>query len=953
MTLTELERLEGEAPRFQATLRQRPRYVDPKRCVACGECARVCPVTVKDPRCGPWAQRSAVFLSYPQAVPLTYQIDSRRCLYFQKGTCRACEKVCPAHAIRLDDRERWVTVSVGSVIVAPGFEPHEPRSRNPWGYGLFPDVVTSYAWERMLAATGSDGRRLVRPSDGKRIRKVAFVQCVGSRDETGKGRPYCSSVCCMTAVKEASMALECDPSLNVAVFYMDMRTTGKDFERYYNGVKDRGVRFLPCRMPGVEPADDAGLVVQYISEEGRRARELFDLVVLSVGLEVPPASRDLCERLGIESDARGFVQTSSFEPVNTSRPGIYACGTATGPKDIAQAVLEGSAAAAAAAIPLADVRNSLSRLRDFPEERPVAGQAPRVGVFVCHCGSNIAGVVDVEEVARAASRLPYVIHVERKLFACSHDSQELIRRRIEEFGLNRVVVAACSPVTHENLFRETLKNAGLNEYLFEMANIRNQSAWVHGKDPRAATDTAVDLVRMAVAKVSVQEPLPPVTVNVNPTVLIIGGGVAGLTTALGLADQGFPVHLVEKSSQLGGNARHLFRTWKGENIADFVHRLTARVRLHPYISVYLKSEVTAAEGSVGHFRSLIKKGSATISVEHGVTVLAVGGTAYKPEGYGYAESQRVLTAVEFDKLRAVGDERITGAKSFVFIQCVGSREPERPYCSRVCCTHSIQAAVELKEEDPAREISILYRDVRTYGLRESLYKEAREKGVLFIKYEGHHKPTVRLGPNELYVRVTDHVLHTPMTLRADVVILATAIVPQPDVAALAKIYKLPVNADGFFQEAHAKLRPVEFLTEGIFLVGLAHYPKPLDEVIAQAQAVTARAAAVLATRRKTLDAIKAHIVAENCDSCALCLDVCPFQAIRWKENQKKSRDSDEEQRVPEVNTALCKGCGICEATCPKDGIRVAGFNGHQLSRQVRALLRPEEIEAPTWVSQTV
>ncbi len=943
MTLTELERLEGEAPRFQATLRQRPRYVDPTRCVACGECARVCPVTVRDPRCGPRAEHSAVFLSYPQAVPLTYQIDPRRCLYLTEGTCRACEKVCPAQAVRLDERERWVTVTVGSVIVAPGFRPFEPSERNPWGYGLFPDVIPSYAWERLLAAAGSDRRHLVRPSDGRRIRKLAFVQCVGCRDETGKGHPYCSSVCCMTAVKEASMALECDPSLDVAVFYLDMRTTGKDFERYFNGMKDRGVRFVRCRVPAVEPADEGGgLLVHYTSDEGHRRREVFDVVVLSVGMEVPSAARRLYERLGLKTDAHGFVETSSFEPVTASRPGIYTCGAAAGPKDIAQAVLEGSAAAAAAAIPLADVRNSLSQLKDFPEERPVAGEPPRVGVFVCHCGSNIAGIVDVEEVARAASRLPYVVHVERKLFACSHDSQELIRRRIEECGLNRVVVAACSPVTHENLFRETLKSAGLNEYLFDMANIRNQSAWVHGKDSRAATAAAVDLVRMAVAKVSVQEPLPPVTVNVNPTVLVVGGGVAGLTTALGLADQGFPVHLVEKSSQLGGNARHLFRTWKGENIAAFVDRLTARVRSHPYISVYLKSEVVAAEGFVGNFRSTIKKGAATISVDHGVTVLAVGGTAHKPAEYGYSESQRVLTALEFDKLRAVGDERVAGAKNFVFIQCVGSREPERPYCSRVCCTHSIQAAVELKEEDPTREVYILYRDVRTYGLRESLYKKAREKGVVFINYERHHTPTVRLGPNELYVRVTDHVLHMPLTVRADVVVLATAIVPQPDVEALAKIYKLPLNADGFFQEAHAKLRPVEFLTEGIFMAGLAHCPKPLDEVIAQAQAVTARAAAVLATRRKALDAIKAHVVPQNCDGCALCLDVCPFQAIRWKEPSKRTGEASEETRLPVVNTALCKGCGICEATCPKDGIRVAGFSGPQLSRQVRALLRPEE-----------
>lgn len=943
MTHTELERLEGEAPRFQATLRRRPRYVDLSRCVACGECARVCPVTVQDPRCGPHAQRSAIFLSYPQAVPLAYQIDGRRCLHLTGGICRACEKVCPADAVRFDNQEHRVTVTVGSVILASGFQPFEPPPRNPWGYGLYADVVTSYAWERMLAAAGSDRCSILRPSDGRPVRKVAFVQCVGSREATGRGHAYCSTVCCMTAVKEASMALECDPSLEVAVFYTDMRTTGKDFERYYNGIKDRGVRFIRCRVPALEPAENgSGLVVDYPSEHGRRLREVFDMVVLSVGMEIPQGVQELCERLGVKTDPHGFVETSSFEPVKSSRPGIYVCGTATGPKDIAHAVLEGSAAAAAAAIPLADVRNSLSCLKTFPEERPIDREAPRVGVFICHCGSNIAGVVDVEAVARAASRLPHVAHVERKLFACSHDSQELIRRSIEAYRLNRVVVAACSPVTHENLFRETLKNAGLNEYLFEMANIRNQAAWVHGRDPQAATEKAVDLVRMAVVKVALQEPLPPVTVNVNPTVLVVGGGVAGLTTALGLADQGFPVHLVEKSSQLGGNARHLYRTWKGEDIPGFVDRLAARVRSHPYISVYLKSDVVAAEGFVGNFRSTIRKGGATITVDHGVTVLAVGGMAHKPEEYGYAESQRVLTALEFDKLRTVGDERIAGAKTFVFIQCVGSREPGRPYCSRVCCTHAIQSAMELKEEDPSREIYILYRDVRTYGLRESLYRKAREQGVVFIHYELQEKPTVRLGPNELYVRVTDHVLNTPLVLRADVVILATAIVPHPDVAELARIYKLPLNADGFFQEAHAKLRPVEFLTEGIFMAGLAHGPKSLDEVMTQAQAVTARAAAVLSTRRKALDAVKAHVVSENCDGCALCVDVCPYQAIQWDGRSQKSSEENKTIQLPVVNTALCKGCGICQATCPKDGIRVAGFSVAQLSRQIHALLRPQE-----------
>lgn len=938
MTMSELERVEGDLGNFTVHLRRHPRYVDIDKCIACGKCAEKCPRQTKDEFNQKINTRKAIYVKYPQAVPLKYQIDPVACNRMRGGRCRECELVCPCGAIRYDDREQEISVRVGSIILAPGYRTFDPSGLSAWGYGRFPNVITAMELERYLAVSGPTSGNLLRPSDGKPVRKIAFLQCIGSRDCNQISKKYCSAVCCMYAIKQAMIAINHNQNLQVSIFHMDIRTHGKDFERFYDRARQRGISFQRCRVHSVEPSDGGEeLNLRFITDNGKQTTDQFDLIVLSVGMEPSPEIMALAERAGIELTPEGFAANSCFSPVNTSRPGIFACGAFAGPMDIPLSVVEASAAATASALRLSDVRYSLSQQKQFPPERNVSAEDLRIGVFVCNCGSNIAEVVNVHEVARYAQSLPHVAFVEKSLFACSQDAQELIRKRIEEEGLNRIVIASCTPRTHEPLFRETLRASGLNECLVEMANIRNQLAWVHAAEPEAATAKAKDLVRMAVSKAALLEPVPPVSVRITPQALVIGGGLSGMTAALALADQGFPVHLVEKAAQLGGIARHLFKTWKGEPIPPFMDNLAARVREHSLITIHLKSTITHAEGYVGSFRSTIHKPTGNVVVDHGVTILAIGAQPFKPVEYDYGLSQDIFTSLEFDKLHAVGDERIKNGRNFVFIQCVGSREPERNYCSRVCCTHSIQSAIDLKEENPERKIFVLHRDIRTYGLREDLYRRARELGVIFINYDVHQKPNVVVSEDGIEVIVWDHILHEPFSIPADVVTLATAIVPNADTKDLAKIYKLPVDMDGFLLEAHVKLRPVDFSTDGIFLAGLAHYPKPIEESIAQAQAAVSRAVTVLSSRWVDLDLVKARIDMSRCDCCALCVDACPYEALEIERENNRGDGSPGRQKIV-VRAAKCKGCGICQATCPKEGISVTGFSNRQLSAQVRAAL---------------
>ncbi len=936
MTLSEVTGISGEAGNFTVSVKEAPRYVDMDKCIACGECTEKCPKKVDGEYDAATGKRKAIYVKYAQAVPLKYQIDGDNCLRLnamrkgkEKLPCGFCEDVCDAGAINYNDVEKNHEINVGAVVLAPGFESFDPAESNVWGYGVLPNVVTAMQFERYLAASGPTEGHIVRPSDGKEPKKIAFLQCVGSRDTNLCGNGYCSSVCCMYAIKEAVMAKDHVTGLETDVFYMDMRTHGKDFDKYLESAKTKsGVRFVRSRVNGIEQhgnTDD--LRLRYIDNSGLQKEEYYDMVVLSVGLETPKQVLELAETAGIEITANKFAKTKDFAPVQTSREGIFTCGAFAGPKDIPQSVVEGSAAAAAVAELLAPSRGENTQEQTWPEQRDISQEEPKVGVFVCHCGSNIAGVVDVKAVEEYAKTLPHVEYVERNLFSCSQDAQEKITAIIKEKGLNRIVIAACTPRTHEPLFRETLKAAGLNEYLIEMANIRNHNSWVHSDNPKEATIKANDLVRMAAAKISFGEALHPIAVGITQTALVIGGGVSGMTTALNLADQGFNVNLVEKTDTLGGAALNLKQTWSGEEIAPQVATLVDKITWNDNVKVFMNAEIVASEGFVGNFKSTVKADGVETVIEHGAGIVATGAVEYKPNEYGYGEISGVLTAGEFEKAPIAAD-----AKTFAFIQCVGSREEGNMYCSKVCCTHSVQSAIELKEEDPSRNVYILYREMRTYGEREALYQQARKLGVVFINYDIHGKPEVSSVDNGIGITVVDHVLHRPLQITADVLVLATAIRPNADTDKISKLYKVPVDADGFFLEAHAKLRPVDFSTDGMYVTGMAHYPKPVEESVAQSLAAAARAATVLAKTEVKLDAVKATVDPDFCDGCALCVDVCPYGAITLVDRP------DSTGRLISVNKAQCKGCGLCQGTCPKRGVFVAGFTMQQISSQVKAAL---------------
>jgi len=925
LTNTDVLAIDGEAPDFSATLRTRPRYVDVEKCTGCGACTEKCPVRVSDPFNVGLGMTKCIAVPFPQAVPAAAMIDESKCIYLTRGKCQICSKVCEADAIDYEQVPTTERVDVGSVVLAAGSSEFNALHKDEYGYKTFPNVVTSIEFERILSASGPSRGHVVRPSDGAEPRRIAFLQCVGSRDSQ-VGNEYCSSICCMQAAKDAIILGEHLDDVETSVFFMDVRAFGKGFDRFIDKAEDDGgCRFIRARVSSVEtdPATD-NVVLQYTPDGTGTVTEAFDLLVLSLGLVTEPDQRAAIERLGLTLDGSGFVPVSPFEPVRTERPGIFVCGALSGPKDIPESVVEASAAAAEAAGIVADLPAAEFAV-DVPEERDIRGEPPRVGVFVCNCGINISATVDVAAVVAHAAEHPDVEHAQEFLFTCSQDAQVAISDAIREKELNRVVVAACTPRTHEPLFQRTMQATGLNPYLFEFVNIREQCSWVHQKDPERATEKAIGLLEMALVKAVRLEPLDKMTLGVHHAALVIGGGVAGMSAALELADQRFPVHLVERENEFGGNLRHVHFALDGTRIDSELAGMIERVEANERITVHAGTTVAEISGYVGNFVTELVDGAEPI--EHGVVIVATGAEAVAPETYRHGDDDRVLTMRSFEGRLAADDPSLRRAKQVVMIQCVESRDDERPYCSRVCCTAAVKNALKLHEINPHAAIHVLYRDVRTYGLKELAYRDARERGILFSRFDADDPPAVSIDGERLLVDVHDRILGRPLRFEPDLLVLSSGVAPNPGNKALSQMLKVPLDEDGFFLEAHVKLRPVDFATDGIFVCGMAHYPKDVSEAIAQAKAAAGRAATILSSDTFETEGKVATVQSDRCSGCGTCVEVCAYRAI----------ELDPETEIAVVNEALCKGCGVCAASCLAAAIDLKGFNNEQILAMLEAV----------------
>jgi heterodisulfide reductase subunit A len=930
ITNADLKEISGSPGDFAAKVRVRPRYVDTGQCTACGTCAAYCPVPRPDPYNQYLTTNKAAYLEYTQAVPSAYAVDPDYCLFLTRRECKQCSRVCQRGAIDFDQKSEELTVEVGAIILTPGFSAFDPSGSTIYPYKESPNIVSGMEFERISNAAGPYAGKILRPSDHTKPDRIAFIQCVGSRDKA-TGRTYCSSVCCKYAVKDAIVALEHEPDLDITIFYMDMRMYGKGFEPFYRRAVESGVRFIRSRVSEIkrDPKTE-DLILTYVPDDGSTRRERFNMVVLSTGLGPPHGNSSLALAAGISLNSFGFCQTGLFSPMETSRKGIFVAGVFQGPKAIPESVMQGSAAAASAAEILAPARGTLIKEKEFPEELSVQDEPPRIGVFVCHCGKNIAGVVDVSGVTSYAASLPDVVISQDNMYSCSQDAQTLIKETISKHRINRVVIASCTPRTHEPLFQETLREAGLNKSLLEMVNIRDQCSWVHADEKEKATRKSKDLIRMAIAKARLIQPLPELSIEIIPRALVIGGGLAGMTAALSLAHQGFDCVLVERSPDLGGNLGRIHYTLDLSDPQAYLAEVVQEVKKNTRVSVLTEATICKINGFIGNFTTYILTGAGqdarTVEVQHGIIIVSTGAKVYQPEEYLYGKNPRVILQQDLEESLA-HSQLANAMRDVVMIQCVGSRNEQHPYCSSICCSQAIKNALKIKEMNPDTNVTILYRDIMTYGFHEESYRRAMNLGVTFLRYNLDNGPKVQEEGGRLRVTIRDRLLDQNIVLSPDLLVLSPAIVPHEN-PELVEQLNIPLSEDRFFLESHVQLKPVDSYVDGIFLCGMAQFPKFIDESLTQAKAAASKAAILLAKGVLKAEPIASTIDGDRCIACGICEHLCPYSAIRMVKVDKRKR--------AEVVTAACKGCGVCASYCPVRAITMGRFTDEQILAQIEA-----------------
>lgn len=928
LTDTMVQGIEGSPGNFLVKALKKPRFIDLEKCTSCGSCEVVCPVSLPNAFEFGLVKRKAIYKPFPQAIPNAYVIDKegdgkhRGCV-----DCMRCVKECKPGAINHEQKPEQLSLNVGAVIVAAGSHPFNPEVKPEFGYKKYKNVLTSIEFERVLSASGPFQGKILRPSDQKHPKKVAWVHCVGSRDAS-VNHEYCSAMCCMYTAKEAVIAKEHASDIEPTVFYIDVRSYGKDFDKYINRAKkDQGLRYVRSRISEItENPTTKDLLIKYEDEKGEFKEDRYDLVVLSVGLCGAMERRsELMDVLGFEGNEFGYVRTRAEDPV-VLRPGVFVAGSFLEPQAIPESVMQASAAAANAAALLKEAKGTLVKEKKYPTEKDVSKEEPSIGVFICHCGINIGGYVDIPAVVNDTKSLKNVAYVEANLYTCSEDTQKKIVDAIKIHHLNRILVAACTPRTHEPLFQKSLRDAGLNPYLLEMTNIREQCSWVHMDQPAKATEKAQQLIAMTVAKTRSLQPIQEAEIPVTQKALVLGGGIAGMTAALSLADQGYETVLVEKEPRLGGYLHNVYYTADGIDIPKIRSEMIEKVQKHQKIKTYTDAKLSALKGYVGSYESQIKTPKENVSFTHGVIVVTVGADEYKPHSYHYGKDSRVQTQSELEKTLAASTSKdIQNGETFVMIQCVESRDDARPYCSRVCCMQAMKNALKIKELNPRAEVFILYRDLMTYAFKEKFYKDAREKGVMFLQYDPEQKPELDTK-NGLVVKIHEPMLGETLKIPADHLILSTGLQPNSANPEIGKLLKVPVNDDGFFLEAHVKLRPVDFSTRGVFLAGNCHVPKFLNESIYQAQAAAARAAVILSKPTLKAEPNVAFVNDDLCSGCGICVMVCPYNAIERVEEEVNGKKVIRAK----INEGLCQGCGTCVSACPSSAIQQKGFKDTQL-----------------------